>query len=122
LNTTTLLARRHNDPKLATAMDDWHGQVLRYSKRDQLSFNVIKHFHQLETREFPGALTNNDLVVWPAPPDGPRLPRDFDDAEYLSLHPDVLAAGMNPRKHYLMYGLSEGRPYKAVPSSPPASP
>jgi hypothetical protein len=122
LNTTTLLARRHNDPKLATAMDDWHGQVLRFSKRDQLSFNVIKHFHQLETREFPGALTNNDLVVWPAPPDGPRLPRDFDDAEYLSLHPDVLAAGMNPRKHYLMYGLSEGRPYKAVPSSPPASP
>jgi hypothetical protein len=122
LNATTVLARRHNDPNLATAMDDWHGQVLRFSKRDQLSFNVIKHFHQLKTREFPGALTNNDLMVWPAAPGGPRLPRDFDDAEYLSLHPDVLAAGMNPRRHYLMRGLNERRPYKAAGSSQASGP
>jgi len=112
LNATTVMLRRHHDPSLIIAMNDWHDQVLRFSKRDQLSFNVIRHFHQLAIKEFDGALTENELIVWPAIPGGKRLPRDFDDAEYLSLHADVAAAGVNPRKHYLDYGIIEGRPYR----------
>ena len=42
---------------------------------------------------------------------GERLPRDFDDACYLQLNPDV---SINARKHYLLYGHAEGRPYKSA--------
>jgi hypothetical protein len=40
------------------------------------------------------------------------LPADFDALVYLELHPDVKAAGMDPAKHYLAFGMREGRAYK----------
>jgi hypothetical protein len=119
LNATTVMLRRHHDRNLITAMNDWHDQVLRFSKRDQLSFNVIRHFHQLAIKEFDGTLTENELIDWPVIPSGKRLPRDFDDAEYLFLHADVAAAGVNPRKHYLDYGIAEGRPYRISEAATP---
>lgn len=33
----------------------------------------------------------------------------FDGKAYLSRHPDVAAAGMNPLHHYMVYGYNEGR-------------
>lgn len=42
----------------------------------------------------------------------PKLPEDFDPDEYLRLHEDVAAANIDPEKHYLTYGITEGRPYK----------
>jgi glycosyltransferase involved in cell wall biosynthesis len=42
----------------------------------------------------------------------PELPADFDPWIYSELNPDVAAAGMNPIRHYLEFGISEGRPYK----------
>jgi hypothetical protein len=33
----------------------------------------------------------------------------FDDQSYLTRHPDVAAAGMNPLDHYIAHGMSEGR-------------
>lgn len=112
LNATTVLLRNHNDPSLVAAMNDWHDQILRYSNRDQLSFNVIRHFHKLSATEFSGDLTHTELIKWPARPDSRRIPRDFDDYEYLYLHPDVAMANVNPRKHYLEHGIVEGRPYR----------
>jgi hypothetical protein len=35
--------------------------------------------------------------------------RLFDRAAYLSLHPDVAAAGMDPFLHFVVFGISEGR-------------
>ena len=112
LHATTVMARRHNEPHLIAAMNDWHNQVLRYSKRDQLSFDVIRHFHALEVGEFAGNLVENDLIEWPIVPGGRRIPRDFDDIEYLKLHPDVAATGVNPRRHFLTQGIEEGRAYR----------
>jgi hypothetical protein len=40
------------------------------------------------------------------------LPKDFDPDIYLNLHQDVKDGGMDPAKHYISYGLSEGRNYK----------
>ncbi|WP_157991580.1 glycosyltransferase family 2 protein [Caldimonas tepidiphila] len=40
------------------------------------------------------------------------LPADFDPAVYLHINDDVKAAGLDPRKHYLLYGMKEGRKYK----------
>jgi 2-polyprenyl-3-methyl-5-hydroxy-6-metoxy-1,4-benzoquinol methylase len=42
---------------------------------------------------------------------GNAIPADFDDALYLRIHPDVRAAGIDARLHYLKYGRREGRPY-----------
>jgi hypothetical protein len=119
LNATAVMVRRHHDPNLVTAMNDWHDQVLRFSKRDQLSFNVIRHFHHLAIKVFDGTPTENELIEWPVVPLGKRLPRDFDEAEYLFLHADVAAAGVNLRKHYLDYGIVEGRPYRISEATTP---
>jgi hypothetical protein len=40
------------------------------------------------------------------------LPSDFDPALYLQLNPDVAFAGSDPRRHYVLYGKTEGRRYK----------
>lgn len=42
----------------------------------------------------------------------PELPADFDPDTYLRLHPDVAAAGIDPARHWLTHGYSEGRAYK----------
>ena len=41
-----------------------------------------------------------------------RLPDDFDSKVYLQINPDVAARGVNPKKHYLNFGIKEGRKYK----------
>ena len=40
------------------------------------------------------------------------LPKDFDPDIYLNLHQDVKDGGMDPVKHFIHYGLAEGRKYK----------
>lgn len=112
LNALPMIVRRHDAVLLNSVMQEWHGQVLRHSKRDQLSFNVVAWFHGLGLGHLPGSLIDNALMKWPTPNKGVRVPRDFDDARYAQLHPDVALSGMPPRKHYLLYGHKEGRRYK----------
>ncbi|OYX96892.1 MAG: hypothetical protein B7Y78_02910 [Caulobacter sp. 35-67-4] len=50
-------------------------------------------------------------VAQSAPVPG-KLPKDFDPALYLSLNPDVAAAGADARKHYLRFGMRENRRYR----------
>lgn len=38
------------------------------------------------------------------------VPADFDERHYLLANPDVAAAGLDARHHYLRYGRREGRP------------
>lgn len=40
-----------------------------------------------------------------------EIPEDFNPQEYLRLNPDVMSAGVDPREHYLNFGLKEGRKY-----------
>ncbi len=40
------------------------------------------------------------------------LPSDFSADDYLQLHPDVRAAGVDPAQHYLQFGMREGRAYR----------
>jgi hypothetical protein len=40
---------------------------------------------------------------------GKKLPEGFNDALYLAANPDVKAAGVDARDHYLTYGHKEGR-------------
>jgi hypothetical protein len=48
------------------------------------------------------------------------LPDDFDPREYLRLHADVAAAGLDPARHWLEFGYFEGRDYKAEQRPPGA--
>lgn len=38
---TSVLFRRHHDPKVIRAMEDWWREVRDFSRRDQLSFNYV---------------------------------------------------------------------------------
>jgi MoaA/NifB/PqqE/SkfB family radical SAM enzyme len=40
------------------------------------------------------------------------LPPDFDPALYVSLHPDLVASGIDGTEHYLNHGFFEGRSYR----------
>lgn len=41
-----------------------------------------------------------------------EIPEDFNSKEYLQLNPDVMKAGVDPRLHYINYGIKERREYK----------
>ncbi|MBC2661982.1 phytanoyl-CoA dioxygenase family protein [Novosphingobium flavum] len=47
-----------------------------------------------------------------AVPAAETVPADFDDVAYLRLNPDVAAAQIDAREHYLKYGREEGRTYR----------
>lgn len=113
LNKAGFLMRRHASEAVARTCLEWHGQVLRHSLRDQLSWNVCAWMTGLSFHTIKKDFYDNDLLSWPVVPGRIRLPRDFDDETYLALHADVRAAGINPRKHYLLFGAKERRAYLA---------
>ncbi|MEA2975754.1 MAG: hypothetical protein QOF19_1274 [Alphaproteobacteria bacterium] len=102
------LLRRHHDPTLTPVMERWHDHVLGHSKRDQLSMNPVMWFHHFTPTYLHLNFYDFDLLDWPVIKDDVRLPRDFEDAPYLKLHPDVTDA----RRHYLQVGAQERRRYK----------
>lgn len=107
----TVLLRRHNDANVIAQMERWFAEILRWSYRDQLSFNFVARQLGFVPSDLPGQIDNNTLLDWPDEP-GPRLPRAFNDELYLQINPDVKAAGMNPRKHFIEFGAYEGRRYE----------
>ena len=109
---TTLLLRRHHEPALQRAMDLWSGQTLAHSKRDQLSMLPSCWFVNFEIEYLRRRFDRYELLDWPVIKDGLRLPRDFDEATYLDLNPDLASIGMDLRKHYLLHGLGERRRYR----------
>ncbi|MEA2689195.1 MAG: hypothetical protein QOD51_1802 [Candidatus Eremiobacteraeota bacterium] len=109
LTTSTFILRRHHDPTLIPVMERWHQQVLRHSLRDQLSLAPAAWFDRFELGSIDLDFRASGLLERPVLKDNLRLPRDFDDARYKELYPDVT---MDVRKHYLLHGLAEQRPYK----------
>ena len=50
-----VLFRNHNNPQVIQVMNDWYNEIIKYSKRDQLSFNYVcwkNNFKYEETKEF----------------------------------------------------------------------
>ncbi|WP_375415498.1 glycosyltransferase domain-containing protein [uncultured Bradyrhizobium sp.] len=109
---STLLLRRHQDPALQRVMNVWHEQVLCHSRRDQLSLLPACWFEDFELEYMPVRFDAYELMEWPVIKDNLRVPRDFDDALYLELNPDLAMIGMDLRKHYLLSGQNEHRPYR----------
>lgn len=106
------LLRRHHDRRLVRVMETWFDLVRTYSQRDQISFPVAAWLHKFQPEFIHADFMDNDLLEYPYPPNPVRLPRGFDDDLYLELNPDVRAARMNPRQHYLSSGAAEGRRFR----------
>lgn len=111
LNACCFIVRNHRCTLMQAACNLWNKHTYDYSKRDQLSWNYCawKLNFSFTTSEH---LKDNSLFDWPALTRQIRVPRHFDDELYLSLNPDVRNSGMNPRRHYLHHGASEGRRYR----------
>jgi hypothetical protein len=112
--TGAFLLRRHNNPAVIRVMETWFQHVCGFSHRDQLSLPVAAWLHHFKPELLDLDFGANDILEYPYPANPVRIPRDFDDEVYLRLNPDVKMARMNPRRHYLFFGASEGRPFRDV--------
>ena len=106
------LLRRHNERAVTRVMETWFEHVRLYSHRDQLSLPVAAWLHRFRPEFIEADFTGNDILEYPYPPNPIRLPRGFDDELYLQLNPDVRAANINPRRHYMLHGAAEGRRFQ----------
>lgn len=104
----TVLMRRHQAPAVAEFGEEWYDHVLRYSRRDQLSFGYVAWRRGLVPVAFPGTLRASEFVQWPVIAESERVPADFDPEVYAWLNPQVARSGLTPRQHY----LAEGRKAK----------
>jgi hypothetical protein len=107
---STFILRRHQEIDVKATCELWFSHVLRYSKRDQLSFNYNAWRTGLAFTALNLDLESNDIFDWPEKTD--RLPHDFDENIYLWLNPDVAKARLDPRQHYVLHGRKEGRSYR----------
>jgi len=107
-----ILLRKHNDPAVIQLDEIWFEHILRFSKRDQLSFNFVAWQLNFEYGLFDGELTDNQFISWPGFPDQSRIPADFNEFAYEWLNPEISRTGMSPRLHYRMIGEKKGLPYK----------
>jgi SAM-dependent methyltransferase len=105
-----VLLRRHRDPDVVRLCEEWFDHILRFSKRDQLSFNYVAWRQRFSYSHFKGDLVHNDLIEWPAPQEW-RIPHNFSDDTYLWLNPDAAESGVAPRRHYIEFGRARNLPY-----------
>ena len=78
-------------------------------KRDQLSLDFVLWLENFSIAHLAENFTDYEILDWPIAKDEIRLPRDFDEARYRELNPDVTIDG---RKHLLHRGFAEQRRYK----------
>lgn len=63
LHETMVLIRRHS-PDVREFCEGWHGELVRFSRRDQLSMDVALHRHRIGVLTLPGLITRNDHFQW----------------------------------------------------------
>jgi hypothetical protein len=96
-----VLLRRHNDPELIAVAEEWYEHVLRFSKRDQLSFNFVAWRRGFKHAILKDSLLANPYVAWPARKTNKRVAADFDPFVYAWLNPEVERSGLSPQEHFL---------------------
>lgn len=104
----TVLLRQHHDPGAVSVAEEWYEHVLRFSKRDQLSFNFVAWRRGFNIGTLPGSPHENPHVLWPARPRSRRITADFDPEVYSWLNPEVADSGLTPHAHFLESRLSRG--------------
>lgn len=59
-----VIFRRHNDPAIIHAMEDWWQQVSRFSRRDQLSFGYVAWKNKLDYYVINDNIRENRCLQW----------------------------------------------------------
>jgi len=59
------LVRNHNKISIINAMNDWLAQVMRYSRRDQLSLNYVIRKHNIMVKELELDIHSSEYHKWP---------------------------------------------------------
>ncbi len=111
-----VLLRKHHDERVQFIDDKWFQEIQKYTYRDQVALSYLVWKLPFRLGFFPGSATDDELVYWPDDV-GPRLPRGFDDKEYLLLNSGIDLQGMTPREHYFKVGMAQGLPWNR-PSIP----
>lgn len=101
LITATVLLRRHHNKETVQISEEWYEHVLRFSKRDQLSFNFVAWRNRYRHGVLPGSVRENDYVMWPARPRNQRITADFDPEIYAWLNPEYQESGLSAQEHFL---------------------
>lgn len=63
LATCSVILRRHNDPSIIKAMEDWWAEIEKYSTRDQLSFNYVMYKNNLPYRVIGGHINHSSRFI-----------------------------------------------------------
>lgn len=111
LNTNPFMLRKHNDQAVVDFSKIWFSHILRYSRRDQLSFNFVAALCGLDHRPFNGSVSENSYMHWPGYKRQFRLPRNFDPAFYSWVNYDAKLSGLSAVDHYLKAGRYQDRLY-----------
>jgi hypothetical protein len=106
----TFIFRNHHSCNVKKVCDDWWEHVMRYGVRDQLSFNFVAWKHGYQHLKLDINLCDNQYFSWPIFAN--RIPRDFNEQDYLWLNPDLNQKINDPFDHYMQHGVQEGRRYK----------
>ncbi|MFE0558224.1 glycosyltransferase [Paenibacillus sp. NPDC058910] len=59
-----VILRRHNDPIVTRTMTTWWRQVIRFSKRDQISFNYVAWKNNVPFTSINDNIRNNEFFKW----------------------------------------------------------
>jgi Protein of unknown function (DUF616) len=103
------LLRRHNDAQAIAVGEEWYEHVLRFSSRDQLSFNFVAWRRAFRHGFFQGGLRDNPYILWPARPRNQRITADFDPEVYAWLNPEVETSELSPQEHFLRKRAASGK-------------
>lgn len=60
LHTCTIIVRRHRDPAIIDAMEEWWREIQAHSRRDQISFNYVATKNHLRVNTIAGNLWASD--------------------------------------------------------------
>jgi hypothetical protein len=96
-----VLLRRHHEAQAIAVGEEWYEHVLRFSKRDQLSFDFVAWRRAFPHGFFQGGLRDNPYILWPVRPRSQRVTADFDPDVYAWLNPEVENSGLSPQDHFL---------------------
>jgi hypothetical protein len=83
-----MLLRRHNDPRLQDSMERWFAQVLRYSRRDQLSFSYVAEKTGLKPRTHAIPNRISPWHEWPIETEADRI--GYRESAFESVEGDAL--------------------------------
>lgn len=110
LITGTVLLRRRNYPAEIALGEEWYEHVLRFSRRDQISFNFVAWRQKYNYGRIAGDIHDNPHVAWPRRPRSERLTADFDPKVYAWLNPLLQQSQLSPEDHFMKQRRSGKQP------------